>query len=180
MFLLSTNQDWQEKLREEVLRECGMEIPNADMLTKLKLVNMVLLEALRLYAPVTYLFRKASQDMKLGTINLLKGTTVGIPIPILHRDKEMWGPDADKFNPLRFENGLSKAAKHPNALLSFSMGPRVCIGQNFAMLEAKTVIAMIIQRFSFSISPNYVHKPIDFLTLQPMNGLQIVLKPLER
>ncbi|KAJ4791770.1 hypothetical protein LUZ62_043016 [Rhynchospora pubera] len=179
MFLLSTNQDWQEKLRVEVLRECGTEIPNADMLTKLKLVNMVLLEVLRLYSPVTYLFRKASQDMKLGSINLLKGTTIGIPIPILHRDKEMWGPDAENFNPLRFENGLSKAAKHPNALLSFSMGPRVCIGQNFAMLEAKTVIAMIIQRFSFSISPNYVHKPIDFLTLQPMHGLQIILKPLE-
>ncbi|KAJ4815592.1 Cytochrome P450 [Rhynchospora pubera] len=179
MFLLSTNQDWQEKLRVEVLRECGTEIPNADMLTKLKLVNMVLLEVLRLYSPVTYLFRKASQDMKLGSINLLKGTTIGIPIPILHRDKEMWGPDAEKFNPLRFENGLSKAAKHPNALLSFSMGPRVCIGQNFAMLEAKTVIAMIIQRFSFSISPNYVHKPIDSLALQPMYGLQIILKPLE-
>ncbi|KAJ4731417.1 Cytochrome P450 [Rhynchospora pubera] len=179
MFLLSTNEDWQEKLREEVLRECGMAVPNADMLSKLKLVNMVLLEALRIYGPVNIIFRKASQDMELGTIKLLKGTSISIPFAILHRDKEIWGPDADKFNPLRFENGLSKAAKHPNALLSFSIGPRGCIGQNFAMLEAKAVIAMLLQRFCFSISPNYVHEPIAIITLQPKSGLQVIMRPIQ-
>ncbi|KAJ4815590.1 Cytochrome P450 [Rhynchospora pubera] len=178
MFLLSTNQDWQEKLREEVSQECGMEVPDADILAKLKLVNMVLLEALRIYGPVLQALRKASQDMDLGTIKPLMGTSIAIPIAMLRHDKEIWGPDADKFNPLRFENGLSKAAKHPNALLSFSIGPRACIGQNFAMLEAKAVIAMILQRFSFSISPNYIHEPIDRITLQPKFGLQVILRPL--
>ena len=137
---------------------------------------MVILEALRLYGPVTIVLRNTSQDMELGTIKLLKGTGIAIPIAILHRDKEIWGSDADEFNPLRFENGLSKAAKHPNALLSFSIGPRNCIGQNFAMLEAKAVIAMILQKFSFSLSPHYVHEPIDIVTLQPKSGLQVILK----
>ncbi|KAJ3696621.1 hypothetical protein LUZ61_000326 [Rhynchospora tenuis] len=178
MFYLSTNEDWQARLRDEILRECGREVPNADMLSKLKLVNMVLLEALRLYGPAVQIYRKASQDMKLGTIILLKGTAIAIPIAILHRDKEIWGPDADEFNPLRFENGINKAAKHSNALLSFSFGPRACIGQTFAMLESKAVIAMILQRFSFRISPNYVHKPDEKLTLQPMSGLQVIIEPV--
>ena len=109
---------------------------------------------------------------------LPKGIAVTIPLAIIHRDKEIWGDDANEFNPLRFKNGVTKAAKHPNAMLGFSTGPRACIGQDFAMLEAKTVIAMILQRFSLSLSPEYKHKPANMLTLQPQDGLPIVLKPL--
>ncbi|WOL07540.1 Cytochrome P450 [Canna indica] len=178
MFLLSTNKDWQEKLREEVLQQCGMEIPNADMLGKLKLVNMVLLETLRLYCPVVQIGRKTNKDMTLGNLNLLKDTVVMIPILLIHRDKRLWGDDANEFNPLRFANGVLNAASQPNALLAFSLGPRSCIGQNFSMLESKIVIAMILQRFSFSLSPKYKHAPMDVLTLQPKFGLPIVLRPL--
>ncbi|KAJ4773534.1 Cytochrome P450 [Rhynchospora pubera] len=179
VFYLSTNHEWQERLRDEVLRECGTEAPNADMLSKLKLVNLVLLEVLRLYTPAGLVGRTTSQDMELGNIKLLKGTTVVVPISILHRDKDIWGQDADKFNPLRFENGLSKAAKHPNAFLSFAGGPRVCIGQTFAMLQAKIVISMLLQRFSFVISPNYMHKPTETITLHPASGVQVIVKPLQ-
>ena len=70
---------------------------------------------------------------------------------------------------MRFINGISKAVTHPNALLAFSAGPRACIGQNFAMLEAKTVIVLILQRFSLSLSPEYKHAPADHLTLQPQH-----------
>ncbi|URE41386.1 cytochrome P450 [Musa troglodytarum] len=179
MFLLSTNLQWQEKLREEVLRECGMEIPNADTLANLKLVTMVLLEALRIYSPVALLRRKAAKDVTLGNINIKKNTLLMMPIAVTHRNKEVWGDDANEFNPLRFENGILKAAAHPSAFLSFSIGPRACIGQNFAMLEAKTVIAMILQRFSFSLSHKYKHAPIDSATmLQPQFGVPIVLRPI--
>ncbi|XP_038986812.1 cytochrome P450 709B2-like isoform X1 [Phoenix dactylifera] len=178
VFLLCTNQQWQERLREEVLKECGTGIPNADMLSKLKLVTMVLLESLRLYGPVVMMQRMAAKDMTLGNLVIPKDTRLVIPIAIIHRNKEVWGADADEFNPLRFKNGISKAAKHPNALLAFSIGPRACIGQNFAMLEAKTVITMILQRFSLSLSPNYIHAPADMLFLQPQYGLPILLRPL--
>lgn len=178
MFLLSTNQEWQERLREEVTDECGTKIPDADNLNKLKLVTMVLLEALRLYSPVMLMIRQASKDMNLGSLMIPKDTILTLPIAIIHRNKELWGDDANKFNPLRFENGITKAAKHPNAMLAFSVGPRACVGQNFAMLEAKLVIALILQRFSFSLSPDYKHKPADLLTLQPESGLPIVFKPL--
>lgn len=139
---------------------------------------MVLLETLRLYCPVLMILREAAKDMNLGDITIPKGTAVTIPFTIIHRKKELWGDDASEFNPLRFENGITKAAKHPNALLAFSVGPRACVGQNFAMLEAKMVIAVILQRFSFSLSEDYKHKPADLLTLQPQEGLPIVLKAL--
>ncbi|XP_027365181.1 cytochrome P450 709B2-like [Abrus precatorius] len=178
VFLLGLHKEWQEKLREEVLHNCGTEIPDADMLAKLKMVNMVLIEALRLYTPALELQRVASEDIKLGNLLVPKGTCLAMPIIMMHRSKEYWGEDANEFNPLRFINGVSKAAKHPNALLAFGLGPRSCIGQNFAMLEAKTVIALILQRFSLSLSPHYKHAPANHLTLQPQYGLPIIVEPL--
>ncbi|XP_038986822.1 cytochrome P450 709B2-like isoform X1 [Phoenix dactylifera] len=179
VLLLCTNQEWHERLREEVLRKCGTGITNADMLSKLKLVTMVLLEALRLYGPAVMMQRMAAKDLTLGNLVIPKDTRLAIPIAIIHRNKEVWGANADEFNPLRYKNGISKAVKHPNALLAFSIGPRACIGQNFAMLEAKTVIAMILQRFLLSLSPNYIHAPADMLTLQPQYGLPILLRALK-
>ncbi|OEL30307.1 Cytochrome P450 709B2 [Dichanthelium oligosanthes] len=156
MFLLSVHPEWQERLREEVLRECGKANPTADTLSKLKEMTMVLLETLRLYGPVMIMLRKPISDIRLGNLSIPKATGIVIPIPILHRDKEVWGDNANEFDPLRFENGITNAAKTPQALLSFSIGPRSCIGQNFAMLEAKSVMAMILQKFSFTLSPKYL------------------------
>ncbi|CAL9237228.1 unnamed protein product [Arabidopsis halleri] len=178
--LLSLHQDWQEKLREEVFNECGKDkIPDSETCAKLKLMNMVFMESLRLYGPVLNLLRLASEDMKLGNLEIPKGTTIVLPIVKMHRDKAIWGSDADKFNPMRFENGNSRAANHPNALLAFSIGPRACIGQNFAIMEAKTVLAMILQRFRLNLSADYKHAPADHLTLQPQYDLPVMLQPID-
>nr|CAD1833742.1 unnamed protein product [Ananas comosus var. bracteatus] len=136
-FLLSTNQEWQEKLREEVGRECGEEVHDADMLSKLKLTVWSLCPTYK---------EKQAKGMELGGIKIPKDTMLAIPIMMIHRDKELWGPDANEFDPSRFVNSIAKAAKHPSALLPFSIGPRSCIGKNFAMLEAKTVLAVLLQR----------------------------------
>ncbi|WZY91349.1 hypothetical protein YC2023_063678 [Brassica napus] len=117
--------------------------------------------------------------MKLGNLVIPKGTTIVVPIVKMHRDKAVWGNDSDKFNPLRFENGVSRAANHPNAFLAFSLGPRVCIGQNFALMEAKTVLTMILKRFRLNISDEYKHAPADHLTLQPQFGLPVMLQPIK-
>nr|QWK52357.1 cytochrome P450 709B2 [Isatis tinctoria] len=177
---LSLHQDWQEKLREEVLNECGKDkIPDSETCSKLKLMNMVLMETLRLYGPVSIMVRSASQDMKLGNLEIPKGTGMIIPVVKMHRDKAVWGSDGDTFNPLRFTYGISRAANHPNAFLAFSMGPRVCIGQNFAIMEAKAVLTMILQRFRLSLSSEYKHTPADHLTLQPQYGLPVLLQPID-
>ncbi|GJN33219.1 hypothetical protein PR202_gb21792 [Eleusine coracana subsp. coracana] len=178
-FLLSTHPEWQEKLRSEVRRECGGDDPTGDALNKLRLVTMFLLETLRLYAPVSAINRKASADLEVGGVKVPEGTILTIPIATIHRDKEVWGEDAGEFRPERFENGVARAARHPNALLSFSSGPRSCIGQSFAMVEAKAVVAMMLQRFSMELSPKYVHAPMDVLTLRPRHGLPVILKALK-
>ncbi|XP_065859915.1 cytochrome P450 709B2-like isoform X2 [Euphorbia lathyris] len=178
VFLLSINQDWQTRLREEVFKESGMSNPDADILARFKLIHMVLLETLRLYGPVVEMFKQASKDMKLGNLTIPKDGWVALPLAKIHRSKEYWGDDADEFNPFRFSNGISKAAKHPNAFLAFGFGPRSCVGQNFAMMEVKTVLSMILQRFSFSLSSDYKHAPVDYLALRPQYGLPIILKPL--
>ncbi|CAN6221833.1 unnamed protein product [Urochloa humidicola] len=181
MFLLGTHPEWQRQLRDEVLRECGGAAApiTGDALNKLKLVTMVLYETLRLYGPVTLLARRAAADAELCGVRVPRGTTLLIPIAMLHRDKEVWGADAGEFNPLRFKDGVGRAAAHPSALLAFSVGRRSCIGQDFAMMEAKATLALILRRFEFEVAPEYVHAPADFLTLQPLNGLPIVLKLLD-
>uniref|UniRef100_A0A0E0AN64 Cytochrome P450 n=1 Tax=Oryza glumipatula TaxID=40148 RepID=A0A0E0AN64_9ORYZ len=179
MFLLSTHPEWMRKIRKEVTTMCGDEVPTGDMLNKMNLLNMFLLETLRLYSPVSLISRRTGTNAKFGGIKVPEGTILRIPIATIHRDKEVWGEDADEFKPARFENGVSKAAKHPNALLSFSNGPRSCIGQNFAMIEAKAVITMILQRFSFTLSPKYVHTPISVITLRPKYGLPMILRSLK-
>ncbi|CAF2090100.1 BnaA06g32060D [Brassica napus] len=73
MLLLSLNQYWQEELREEVFNECGNKIPDSDTFSRLKLMNMVLMESLRLYGPVTKMVREATQDIKIGHLDIPKG-----------------------------------------------------------------------------------------------------------
>ena len=140
---------------------------------------MLLLETLRLYGPIAFLQRKTASDTIITHVKVPKGTMITIPLVMLHQDKEVWGPDADEFNPMRFQNGFARAAKHSHALLAFSFGPRVCAGQNFAMVEVQIVIATIIKSFSFTLSPTYVHKPSNFITLMPKYGLPLIVRNLQ-
>eukprot|EP00253_Pinus_taeda_P020724 PITA_20724 len=179
VFLLSINPEWQKILRKEVINVCGTDIPDADMLSRMKSMTMVINETLRLYPPVSSLIRKANKAIKLGQFSLPKDASLSISILGMHHNEKFWGPDANLFKPERFAAGVSKAAVHPYAFLPFSSGPRNCVGQNFAMLEAKSVLAMILQRFSFSLSPSYKHAPATVLTIQPQHGMQIIFESID-
>ncbi|CAD6211314.1 unnamed protein product [Miscanthus lutarioriparius] len=181
VFLLSTHPQWQDKVREEVLREFpggDGDVPNSDTLSRLKLLHIVLLETLRLYPPIVYIQRTTASDAVLRGIEVPGGTVISIPIGLLQRDREVWGSDADEFNPLRFSNGVARAAMDPHALLSFSLGPRACTGKSFGIIEAQIVMAVILRKFTFSLSPTYVHKPKYVVSLTPKCGMPLIFKSL--
>ncbi|KAL3516465.1 hypothetical protein ACH5RR_023367 [Cinchona calisaya] len=179
MIMLSKHSEWQKRAREEVLQAFGKNKPEFDKLNHLKYVNMILHEVLRLYPPVFDLNKVLYEDTKLGPYTIPAGCQIELPSVMLHRDKTIWGEDAMEFNPMRFADGVAAATKNQVAFIPFSWGPRVCLGQNFALLQAKLGLTMILQRFSFDVSPSYVHAPFTILSLQPQFGSHVIFKRLQ-
>ncbi|KAI5421024.1 11-oxo-beta-amyrin 30-oxidase [Lathyrus oleraceus] len=178
MVLLGRYPEWQARAREEVLQVFGNQNPNFGGLSQLKIVTMILYEVLRLYPPTVYFNRAIRKDLKLGNLFLSKGTQVSLPILLIHQDHDIWGDDAKEFKPERFADGVAKATKGQVCYFPFGWGPRTCIGQNFSLLEAKITISLLLQNFSFELSPTYKHAPTTVLTLQPKYGATIILHKL--
>ncbi|CAN6713649.1 unnamed protein product [Malus baccata var. baccata] len=179
VFLLALHTNWQEEARKEVIELFGKQTPNLDGITKLKTMSMILNESLRLYPPVAGFSRKVEREVRLG--NVIVPANVGLVISNIsfHHDRRIWGQDAQLFKPERFAEGVAKATNNNiGAFVPFGIGPRSCVGLNFAINEAKIAVSMILQRYSFTLSPGYVHLPIQYVTVRPQHGVQVMLHPL--
>ncbi|KAJ4806647.1 Cytochrome P450 [Rhynchospora pubera] len=179
LVVLCMHSEWQQKAREEVLQQFGREKPDFDGLSRLKVVSMILYEVLRLYPPVVTVSRRTYKTMQLGDLTIPPGVLLALPILLIHHDPDIWGPDATEFKPTRFAEGISQATKNgQSAFFPFGWGPRICIGQNFALLEAKMGLSTILQHFKFELSENYKHAPYTVVTVQPEHGAPIKFQRL--
>ncbi|XP_044396287.1 cytochrome P450 714C3 isoform X1 [Triticum aestivum] len=179
LMLLAKHPEWQERARIEALEVChGRSTLDVDALHRLKILTMVIQETLRLYPPASLMMREALTDIKIGDLDVPRGTIVQVTRSMLHLDKEVWGPDAEEFRPGRFANGVAGACKPAHLYTPFGLGHRTCIGQNLAMTELKLVLARLLSRFAFSPSPTYRHAPVFRLTIEPGFGMPLVAKKL--
>jgi cytochrome P450 / NADPH-cytochrome P450 reductase len=167
LYLLLKHPEVLKKAYEEVDRVLTSPIPSYKQVLELKYIKMILNESLRLYPTAPQFTLYAKEDMVLeGKYNIKKKQTVAVLLPALHRDKEAWGEDAEKFRPERFAD--PKKIPH-DAYKPFGNGQRACIGMQFALHEATLLIGMILQNFNLIDHTNYQLKIKQTMTLKPEN-----------
>jgi cytochrome P450 len=146
---LAKHPEVQEKLTEEV---SNISIINHDTVMELKYLDAVLKECFRLTPPVFRVQRQCVAPSRVGNVQVEPGTIVCIPVFAMHRDPGYFN-DPETFDPNRFLEGGADVDHHPYAFLPFGGGPRMCIAQRFALLEAKMAIALVMQEYHFETTP---------------------------
>ncbi|CAF1118279.1 unnamed protein product [Rotaria sordida] len=181
LYNLANNPDICHRLETEIdsILNDNEEI-TASTLSLLIYTELVLKETLRHNHPVSSLFRTAIEDNTLIAsdgkhIHIKKGTDIFINLYMLHHSEEYWH-EPFKFDPSRFDEHHHHH-HHLDIYLPFSIGSRSCIGQHFAMLEAKIMLAVIIKRFRFELIPGQKHVPDMTITTRPKYGMWMKISP---
>lgn len=156
LLLLAIYSDIQEKVIQEIVEH----FPNdnskldKDSIEKLRYLDMVLKESLRLLPAVPLVGRKTLEEFELNELVVPSGVTFLINFFSLHRKKDFWGPDADEFNPERFSKE-QESQREPHNFLPFSSGPRNCIGKHYATLAMKIFLVKFLRNYKVSTDLKY-------------------------
>ena len=175
--LLAEHPEAAERARTEVENVLQGRNPGPDDLPALPWLTASLKEAMRLYPPIGVLMsRRTTAAIELGGWHIPKGAMLRITTWLLHRDPRSF-PQPQAFRPERF---LPDAPPPPRgAWMPFGAGPRVCIGQHFAMLEMTLLAAMLLQRYRLELPAGAAEcEPVLNVTLRPRGGLQLRLRRL--
>ncbi|KAL4184717.1 hypothetical protein AMTRI_Chr10g226900 [Amborella trichopoda] len=173
--LLAMHPEWQERARKEVIQVLGSNTPSIDGLAQLKIMNMLINESLRLYPPVLFLTKASIRKVRVGKFTIPSGMELVVPPLAAHHDPSQWGDDVNLFKPERFAQGVTTAASTQVYFIPFGYGPRICVGLNFATLEAKVALSMILRCYTFTLSPSYQHAPALRITMGPQHGAPIII-----
>ena len=169
-YLLARNPAVRERLERELDAHLGGRTPTLADLAKLPYALMVFKEAMRLYPPAYVVARRALRDVEVEGRHIPKGDLVVINIIGMHHDPALF-PDPERFDPERFTPEAEKALPK-NAFLPFGAGPRVCIGNHFALMEGHLALATLAQRVRFELPPSA--PPVEMeplVTLRPKGGM---------
>jgi cytochrome P450 len=163
-----------QRAREEVLAVVGAATPGPEHMAQLPWLTATLKEAMRLYPPVAAVMsRRTTATIILDGWHIPKGAMLRITPWVLHHD-ERWFANAQDFRPERFLDGAPPIPK--GAWMPFGAGPRVCLGQHFAMMEMTLLSAMLLQRFALEL-PEHAAPCVPELhvTLRPQKSVQLRL-----
>ncbi len=173
-YLLSQHPEVEATLVDELQRVVRGRAPSGADLPNLPYTDMVVREAIRLYPPAPGFAREPIEDINIGGYVVPKGSLVSISAYALHRDPRFF-PDPERFDPERFAPGWEdRIPRH--AYLPFGGGPRICIGNGFAMTEARLILATVAARYQFALEPDQQVVPVQLVTLRPKNGIRMRLR----
>jgi len=171
LFLLSRSPQWASALEEEIERVTGGAPVEPAHIEQLRLVQQVVKESMRIYPPVPMMSRQAVADAEIDGRKIRAGTSIVMPIYAIHRHRRRW-QDPDAFDPERF--APEREEKIPRyQYMPFGAGPRICIGNAFAMIEATTILATLLGRARFAAVEGHEPEPIARVTLIPRGGMPL-------
>jgi cytochrome P450 len=173
-YLLACHPEVGARLDRELAVALDGREPTAEDLAAAPLCRDVMREAMRLYPPVWLLSRRATRDDELGGFHIAGGTLVCVSPYLLHRHPDYWDAP-ESFNPDRFADGDAETRRPDFAYIPFSGGPRRCIGETLALLEAQLVLATLRQRVDIRLVPGHPVEPEALVTLRPREGLIVTL-----
>jgi cytochrome P450 len=173
-YLLSQNPAAEQKMHQEIHCILGDRVPTVEDVPRLRYVEMVLAESMRLYPPAWAMGRQAREDFALGPYRFPGGTTVLISQFITHRDPRNFAEPL-RFDPDRFAPA-GKATFPKFAYFPFGAGFRQCIGESFAWMEGVLVLATIAQKWKLRLLPGQRIEPQALITLRPKYGLKMSIQ----
>ncbi|BDS11264.1 cytochrome P450 [Aureispira anguillae] len=175
-YLLVQHPDKLQLLLDEIETVLQGEVPNFQSLKELSYTQMVIEEAMRIYPPAWSIGRKVAQDTTLDGYPLKKDIRLILDVYTLHRHPDYW-ENPNNFEPERFSPERKKQ-RHKYAYIPFGAGQRMCIGNNFALMEMKVVLVLLLQHFELKLAknaPEVVPEPL--ITLRPKNGILMDIAP---
>ena len=172
--LLAQNPDTEKKLLHTVEETLGEEAPTFEKLRELGYTLQVVEESMRLYPPAWIVDREPLEKDEFEGVEIKKGVDIAALIYGLHRNEKYW-EYPDKFDPERF-NEANKKTQTPYSYLPFGGGPRLCIGNNFALMEMQYILAMFVRRYRFELIKKQEIEILPMITLRAKNGIKVKVK----
>jgi cytochrome P450 len=171
LYLLSSRPDCLERVRQEFDSVLGGAPLGPGDLPKLEFTTQVIQEGLRLYPPFWMIDRMAMADDRIGDIEIPQGSTVIVHVYGAHHAPGHW-QNPENFDPERFIKGSEKL-RTPFTYLPFGGGPRVCIGNHYAMLQILMILSELLRKYDFELVPGQTIEARPMVILRPKNGIRM-------